>query len=77
MAMPAGARQAPWALDLKTALIWSVLAGLSAIALMPYLLQPAPQAFTRMRIPLPGFSHFSSDIVLHVFAPFTSVAPNA
>ena len=55
MAMPAGARQATWALDLKTALIWGVLAGLSAIALMPYLMQLTPQAFAQLRIPLPAF----------------------
>ena len=77
MAPPAGAKQAPWALDLKTALIWGALACLSAIAVMPYLMQLTPQAFAQLRTPLSAFTHFSADIVLHVLVPFTSLAPNA
>ena len=54
MAAPLQARPAPWALDLKTALVWGLLAGLSAIAVMPYLMQLTPQAFANIRIPLPA-----------------------
>ena len=53
--MPADATHAPWRLDLKTALVWGMLAGVSAVALMPYLMQLTPQSFANLRIPLPAF----------------------
>jgi len=47
-------KQASWPLDLKTAAVWGLLAGLSAIAVMPYLMQLTPQTFENLRIPLPA-----------------------
>lgn len=44
----------PWTLDLKTAAAWGLLAGLSAMAVMPYLMQLTPQAFEELSIPLPA-----------------------
>lgn len=55
MAALAPPRKAPWALDLRTAVVWGVLAGLSTIAVMPYLMQLTPQAFAQVRIPMPAF----------------------
>ncbi len=44
-----------WKQDLRVALVWAVLAALSAIALMPYLQQTMPGAFDTLRIPFPAF----------------------
>lgn len=44
----------PWNLDVRTAALWGLLAGLSAMAVMPYLMQLTPQAFEGLRIPLPA-----------------------
>jgi hypothetical protein len=52
---PSVAVQVPWSLDLRIAAVWGVLAGLSAVALMPYLMQLTPQVFEKLRIPLPAF----------------------
>ena len=54
--MHAGAMAKPvsWSLDVKTAGVWGLLAGLSAVAVMPYLMQLTPQAFENLRIPLPA-----------------------
>src|SRR5688572_10517690 len=54
MSAPEMSKPAPWALDVKTAVAWGLLAGLSAIAVMPYLMQLMPQAFENLRIPLPA-----------------------
>ncbi len=43
-----------WPLDVKTAAIWGLLAGLSAMAVVPYMMQLMPQAFENLRIPLPA-----------------------
>ena len=48
------AKPVSWALDAKTAMAWGLLAGLSAIAVMPYMMQLMPQAFENLRIPLPA-----------------------
>ena len=49
------APRTPWKQDLKVALIWGVLAGLSAVALVPYLLQTMPGVFETLSIPFPAF----------------------
>lgn len=49
------ASNAPWALDLKTATVWGLLAGVSTVAVMPYLMQLTPQVFEKLQIPLPAF----------------------
>lgn len=54
-AIAAGAK-ASWALDLRTAAIWGVLAALSAVAVLPYLMQLTPQAFEKVPMPLPAFA---------------------
>lgn len=51
----AGEPRVPWKQDLKLALIWGVLAGLSALALVPYLLQTMPGVFETLSIPFPAF----------------------
>lgn len=48
------AKPVPWTLDVKTAVAWGLLAGLSAVAVMPYMMQLMPQAFENLRIPLPA-----------------------
>lgn len=45
----------PWSLDLKTAAAWGLLAGLSALAIMPYLLQLMPEMFEKLQVPLSVF----------------------
>ncbi|MCY7355147.1 MAG: CPBP family intramembrane metalloprotease [Lysobacter sp.] len=55
MSNAAGEFLIPWKQDLKLALIWGVLAALSAVALIPYLLQTMPGAFDALRIPFPAF----------------------
>ena len=52
--MNAREMSAPWSLDVRTAAIWGVLAGLSAMAVIPYMMQVMPQAFENLRIPLPA-----------------------
>lgn len=52
--MSTAAGNTAWALDLKTAAVWGLLAGVSAVAVMPYLMQLTPQAFEHLRIPLPA-----------------------
>ncbi|HSM11419.1 MAG TPA: CPBP family intramembrane glutamic endopeptidase [Lysobacter sp.] len=47
--------QRPWSLDLRTAAVWGVLAGLSAVAVMPYVLQLMPETFEKLQVPLPVF----------------------
>ena len=54
MSAPELAKPVSWALDGKTAAVWGVLAGLSAIAVMPYMMQIMPQAFENLRMPLPA-----------------------
>ena len=54
MSTPQATGNVSWALDFKTAVVWGVLAGLSAVAVMPYLMQLTPQAFEQIRIPLPA-----------------------
>lgn len=44
-----------WKQDGKLALIWGVLAAVSAVALIPYLQQTMPGAFDKLRIPFPAF----------------------
>lgn len=48
-------RRAGWPLDLKTAAVWGLLAALSAVALMPYLMQLMPETFEKLPVPLPAF----------------------
>lgn len=43
-----------WRLDLKTAAAWGLLAGVSAVMVMPYLMQVMPQSFENLRIPVPA-----------------------
>lgn len=45
----------PWSLDLRTAAVWGLLAGLSALAIMPYVMQLMPELFEKLQIPLPVF----------------------
>ncbi len=45
----------PWKQDAQVALIWGVLAALSAVALIPYLRQTMPGVFDTLRIPFPAF----------------------
>lgn len=45
----------PWSLDLRTAAVWGLLPGLSALAIMPYLLQLIPETFAKLKMPLPVF----------------------
>lgn len=47
--------RASWRLDVMTAAVWGLLAGLSAVAVMPYLMQLTPHAFEKLSIPLPAF----------------------
>lgn len=47
--------QQPWSLDLRTAAMWGVLAGLSALAILPYVMQLMPDVFEKLQIPLPVF----------------------
>ena len=44
----------PWRLDFKVAAIWGLLAGLSVVAVMPYLVQLMPEAFARIPLPMPA-----------------------
>lgn len=53
--MNAPALPRPWSLDLKTAAIWALLAGLSALAIMPYLLRLMPDLREAAQVPLPAF----------------------
>jgi membrane protease YdiL (CAAX protease family) len=46
-------RDAPWKPDLKVAAIWGLLAGLSAVAVLPYLRQLTPQAFEKIALSFP------------------------
>lgn len=55
MSNVAGEPGVPWKQDLKLALIWGVLAGLSALALVPYLLQTMPGVFETLSITFPAF----------------------
>lgn len=55
MSNAAGEPRIAWKQDLKLALIWGVLAALSAVALIPYLQQTMPGAFDALRIPFPAF----------------------
>ncbi len=50
-------RRAPgqWRLDIKTAAAWGMLGALSAVAVLPYLMQVMPEPFAKLRIPLPAF----------------------
>ncbi len=48
--------KAPWKPDLATAAIWGVLAGLSAIAVLPYLQQLMPEAFEKVHLPFPALA---------------------
>jgi hypothetical protein len=43
----------PWKPDLKTAATWGVLAGLSAVAVLPYLRRLAPEAFAKTSLSFP------------------------
>lgn len=43
-----------WRLDLKTAVAWGLLAGVSAVLVIPYLMQLMPQSFVHLRMPLPA-----------------------
>lgn len=45
----------PLSLDLGTAAVWGVLAGLSALAIMPYVMRLMPEAFEKLQIPLQAF----------------------
>lgn len=49
---PRQPRQATLRQDLKVAAIWAALAGLSAAALLPYLVQLMPDKFARIPLPL-------------------------
>ena len=42
--------RAPWKPDLKTAATWGVLAGLSAVAVLPYLRRLTPEAFANVSL---------------------------
>ena len=44
-----------WSLDLRTAAAWGLLAGLSALAVMPYVLQLMPETVEKLQVPLPVF----------------------
>lgn len=48
-------RREPWSLDLRTAAVWGLLAGLSALAIMPYVLRLMPEVFEKLQMPLPVF----------------------
>jgi len=52
---PPMAPRHPWSLDLRAAAVWGTLAGLSAVAVMPYVLQLMPEAFEKLQVPLPVF----------------------
>lgn len=43
---------APWRTDLKVAAVWAVLAGLSAAAVIPYMVQMMPERFARIPVSL-------------------------
>lgn len=45
----------PWRLDLKIAATWGLLAGLSTVAVMPYLMWLRPESFANLPVPLPVF----------------------
>ncbi len=45
--------RAPWKPDLKTAATWGVLAGLSAVAVLPYLRRLTPEAFANVSMSFP------------------------
>ena len=45
--------RAPWKPDLKTAATWGVLAGLSAVAVLPYLQRLTPEAFANVPLSFP------------------------
>lgn len=46
----------PWKTDLKVAVAWGLLAGLSTVALLPYLLQLTPALAEKITIPMPAFA---------------------
>ncbi len=46
---------ANWTLDRRTAAVWGLLAGLSAMAVLPYLMQLQPELFAKLPVPLPAF----------------------
>lgn len=48
---PTSAPAAAWKPDLKTALTWGLLAGLSAVAVLPYILRHSPEALARTQMP--------------------------
>jgi len=58
------AQRTPWKQDAKLALLWGVLAALSAVALIPYLRQTMPGVFDTLRIPFPAF------VVVQAFQAF-------
>jgi len=45
--------RAPWKPDLATAATWGVLAGLSAVAVLPYLRRLTPEAFAKVSMSFP------------------------
>src|SRR5690606_16839068 len=50
---PRTAGSAPWKPDLATAATWGVLAGLSAVAVLPYLRRLTPEAFAKVSLSFP------------------------
>ncbi len=46
----------PWRADLRIAVVWAVLAGLAAAAVLPYLAQMMPERFARLPLPLPAIA---------------------
>lgn len=58
--LPGPAASQAWGPDLKAAAVWGLLAGLSTVAVVPYLselglMQPGAQAYGHLQVPLPAF----------------------
>lgn len=53
---PGTAGTAPWRADLRISVVWALLAGLAAAAVLPYLVQMMPGRFTRLPLSLPALA---------------------
>lgn len=50
---PSTPARAPWAPDIKAAATWGLLAGLSAVAVLPYMRRLTPEAFAKTSLSFP------------------------
>ena len=53
---PSTQARAPWAPDIKAAATWGLLAGLSAVAVLPYMRRLTPEAFAKTSLSFPALA---------------------